>query len=822
MDQQNKTQHIKKTRTVCREITKKIILKSIPLAAYLGLSKIIVKLRFSECDAHFYLKTYPDITSKKINPYKHFLLHGKSEGKKIQPFFSIAEGATPFSNQKETVILTSHDATRSGAPILSINIAKALNQQFNLIIILLNGGCLYNSFKSNCFEIIQFHPKEQLTPYDFDCLIKQVIQKYKIKFSILNSIESQPILSSIAKHFIPSTLLIHEFPTYIRPKNKLTNALFSAGITIFPTKMLQDAHSNINIKEAIQRTHILPQGKSQIPIQQMSHNKRSDQIFSHVSKKNSDSKPFIILGAGKVEYRKGVDLFIATAVEIKRLNPDYNIQMVWVGDGFDPENDLDYSCYLQQQIEAFELKKCLSIFDACDDLENLYQKINLFYLSSRLDPMPNVAIDTMIRGIPLICFNKGSGAVEFLEQDQDTATCIIPHMSVVDSARKIIELYESPHYYALISNKLKTLAQNTFNMDAYVSKLIQLSTQQIAITKQESLDYHTLEKSPDFLDQFCMPGIDRSEVIRTYIRSWYSKIKPTRKPTPGFNQDIYALHHHCEARNVEPFTDYIRNGKPKGAWQDEVIQPQPSIQNKNTQPSCAIHIHAFYPDLLSEILNRLQCNASKYDFYISTTDENETIISNLLKKEIKNNQYLLKVVPNRGRDIGPFLTAFNQELQAYDVIGHIHTKRSLDLNNHDVSKAWMNFLLENLLGKKYPILDQILDRFEKQPKLGLIFPDDPHLIGWDKNQLFAEQLATQLNLSNLPKGRFNFPVGTMFWARPEALKPLFELNWTWDDYPEEPLLYDGSTLHAIERLIPTVVANQGFKHAVTYIPGISR
>jgi lipopolysaccharide biosynthesis protein len=79
-----------------------------------------------------------------------------------------------------------------------------------------------------------------------------------------------------------------------------------------------------------------------------------------------------------------------------------------------------------------------------------------------------------------------------------------------------------------------------------------------------------------------------------------------------------------------------------------------------------------------------------------------------------------------------------------------------------------------------------------------------------------------MGLENLPDGDFSFPVGTMFWARPRALKPMFELGLDWTDFPEEPLPYDGSILHAIERLLPLVAEAQGFSPAVTFVPSLTR
>ena len=43
------------------------------------------------------------------------------------------------------------------------------------------------------------------------------------------------------------------------------------------------------------------------------------------------------------------------------------------------------------------------------------------------------------------------------------------------------------------------------------------------------------------------------------------------------------------------------------------------------------------------------------------------------------------------------------------------------------------------------------------------------------------------------------PLGTIFWFRPAALKPLFDHDWQWEDFPPEPNDIDGTILHAIER-----------------------
>lgn len=60
----------------------------------------------------------------------------------------------------------------------------------------------------------------------------------------------------------------------------------------------------------------------------------------------------------------------------------------------------------------------------------------------------------------------------------------------------------------------------------------------------------------------------------------------------------------------------------------------------------------------------------------------------------------------------------------------------------------------------------------------------------------------------------------MFWARSEAMKPRFDLNLQWEDYPEEPLPIDGSMLHAMERLFGIVPSLKGYRTVVTRVEGV--
>jgi lipopolysaccharide biosynthesis protein len=239
--------------------------------------------------------------------------------------------------------------------------------------------------------------------------------------------------------------------------------------------------------------------------------------------------------------------------------------------------------------------------------------------------------------------------------------------------------------------------------------------------------------------------------------------------------------------------------------------------------SAALHVHFFYPELAGEFLQKLSTNRARCDLLLTTTTEKDAESLRTAMSDYQMGAVMVQIVPNRGRDIGAFLSAFGRErIARYDVIGHLHSKRSLVLGNDVTGETWREFLWQNLVGGLYPMVDVVLARFAAEPELGLVFPEDPHLPGWTDNFEAASGLARRMGIEEPLGPFFEFPVGTMFWARTKALAPLFDLKLDWDDYPDEPVPYDGTTLHALERLLPFAARHAGYGYATTHIPGVTR
>jgi rhamnosyltransferase len=113
--------------------------------------------------------------------------------------------------------------------------------------------------------------------------------------------------------------------------------------------------------------------------------------------------------------------------------------------------------------------------------------------------------------------------------------------------------------------------------------------------------------------------------------------------------------------------------------------------------------------------------------------------------------------------------------------------------------------------------------FEDSPRLGLIFPP-PVIHGlyqenvtnfWGINYKNTIELASRLGI-NVPIDNDNdplFPAGGMFWFRQKALKKIYDYDWKYGDFPDEPLPVDGSLGHAFERVYCYAAQSEGYYSA---------
>ena len=790
----------------------------------------IIENSLSEFDPEFYLKAYPDIANAGIDPKQHYLLHGRLEGRipcmpEVRHFGSVS---TDFDPSRENVLVVSHEASRTGAPILSLNLVRILKKQYNVLVLILGGGPLISSIRELGAVVIE-QGDMRYNNAIANIVIEDIVNKCDFKFALVNSIESRVVLPILAKRFIPSITLLHEFAAYTRPYNAFRDAFLWSGEAVFSARLtLQsalDQHPELGERFA----HVLPQGRCILPnevVDETIKTLEKSRLISALWPNPLNDKPFIVLGAGYVQLRKGVDLFIECASRLFRMGSPRNIHFVWVGKGYDPKNDVNYSVYLADQIERAGLSKNITFLDETSEIDFVYKESDLLLLTSRLDPLPNVAIDALNEGLPVLCFDKATGIADILTEGNLKEDCVAEYIDTQMLADKVYKLANDSMHYDNVSKKCKNLAGSIFDMEDYVKNLQNLAETVTVQVEQERQDVRDILDSKLLDINFCaLPTeLNRSltEIVREYVRSWATGIG-RRKPFAGFNPEVYRDFHGGSLLKSDPLAHYIRSGCPQGPWLYPVIRNTDLPLPVANSVRIALHLHVYYPDLLPLIIERLQNNIVRPDLFVSVPSEKclEEVSRQLAGYNGK--VISIEIVPNRGRDIGPFFSCFGSRIKSnYDFVGHLHTKKTADVEDSSMGANWYKFLLDNLLGgESGAMMDRILGFMSNTPTVGMVFPDDPNVVGWCENKPYATVFAKRLGIKEIPDS-ITFPVGTMFWARVDALINFLNMELSWDDYPEEPLPYDGSILHAMERLLPLGLANGVNQCALTNVCGVSR
>ena len=777
-----------------------------------------------------YLGLNPDLIGAISDPELHYRNHGIHEGRRYSILHKdFGRALTPG---RRTILIVNHDASKTGAPILGMNLIQEYRDRgFNVIAMFLGDGDIKDVVDGRDGIEVVFDPDYKTNSPLSANAVRSICHKTEIDFAIVNSIESRSALRPLAEYHIPSLALIHEFASYTRPSHAIPEAFMWAAHVVFSSPLTRTNSIESTPWALPYEPKVLPQGRCVLPPSHPEDSDDGDGVWQLRQLMRPDGSPdnlVVVLGMGTVHLRKGVDLFIQLASTVVKSAPELQIRFVWIGAAYDVDEDIHYSVYLDDQIKRSGLQDHLFIGSETPHLDVAYELADLFVVSSRLDPLPNVAIDSLLEAIPVLCYDNATGIAPFLKSIGLGDACVGAYLDAPDLGSKLIELASSPSKRKLVGEQSQEAAARTFDMDRYVDQLTETAQEASDQFKQEEADARTIRESGLVRYDFLWPpntDLQTPEaLIRWYVRSWATR-QATRKPMPGFHPEIFADHHSTSTPMADPFAEYIRAGQPRGPWSTSVIEASetlPPLADPGGGAS-ALHIHVFYPDLLESVLEHLASNRSKPDLYISCGQSTDLAAIESLLDRYDGRTSAVTSVPNRGRDLGPLLTDFGTKLiDNYEFVGHIHTKKTVDVADPDVGHRWFMFLLKNLLGDSgSPMLDQILAKFNSDPAIGMVFPDDPNAIGWSENREIAEDLAQRLNIGPLCDS-FNFPVGSMFWARSSAIKPLVDMGWTLDDFPPEPLPYDGTILHAVERILPFVAESQGFRVAVSNTHGLTR
>lgn len=261
---------------------------------------------------------------------------------------------------------------------------------------------------------------------------------------------------------------------------------------------------------------------------------------------------------------------------------------------------------------------------------------------------------------------------------------------------------------------------------------------------------------------------------------------------------------------------------------DYVLPSQAIDPQTHDRPRSAFIYHVYFMDLLEDTCHYIASLPEETDLYITSTEDKIPQIREYMQQHGISHQATFIPVINRGRDVSALLVAACPVVLSgkYDVIGFAHDKKSSQNqeNGHHgtESQGFAYKLMENTLGSE-AYVKNILTLFAENPRLGQVTPPPPyhalyfaHTIphDWGANyeitkELLEDRLGIHVPLS--PIKPTASAMGSCYWFRVEALKPLFEYGWKYEDFlPEGQMGEDGTISHAIERANGYICQSRGY------------
>ena len=344
------------------------------------------------------------------------------------------------------VVFISHQASRTGAPIVLLHLLRWLKQytSFELTIVLSEGGELEGEFQ----QVAETHIWQMYAPQSVWQGRWQRItgQQNKHQRRVLNR------LKQIAPDIIYANTIVSA-PLGIKLKQQLQCPLVchvhELGVVINEfigkdafTKLSVNIDSFIAVAEAVaanlHQQHQIPLVKISNVYEFVPVLDAHEFLLTRRRVRQELGIPngaFVVAGAGTIDWRKAPDLFIQVAQHVSG-SQGIPTAFIWLGgnlssvEGWRVQHDVIHSG-VEGQVHFLGSKA------------NPYDYLSaadVFLLTSREDPYPLVCLEAASLGKPIICFADSGGMPEFVEQD---CGFVIPYLRTDLMATAVLQLRDS-------------------------------------------------------------------------------------------------------------------------------------------------------------------------------------------------------------------------------------------------------------------------------------------------------------------------------------------------------------------------------------------
>lgn len=339
------------------------------------------------------------------------------------------------------ILFVSHDASRTGAPILFLNFIRWFkeNSPIPFEILLKSGGELEPVFaqlgKCTIYENEPVHLKNRPGHFKnkwWPIWNKRVqfISRYRragIGLIYSNTITNGEILHLLSGLKCKVITHVHELENYIHScgKDNLEKVVKYTDHYIAPSKA---------VKENLVLNHGIDGDKIDVIYEFLGEgllggSKISASRGNVLARLSIPVGAFVVGACGTTDWRKSPDLFVQLAGYVKRRYPEVPIYFLWVGGMITWE--------LEYDIKKLGLDNIRFVTHTREFIDYI-NCMDVFVLTSRIDPCPLVCLEAASLGKAVICFEGAGGMPEFVEED---AGFVAPYLGLEIMAEQVMALF---------------------------------------------------------------------------------------------------------------------------------------------------------------------------------------------------------------------------------------------------------------------------------------------------------------------------------------------------------------------------------------------
>jgi O-antigen biosynthesis protein len=330
---------------------------------------------------------------------------------------------------QRSILVVTHDCHPHGAQFLVLEmIRQLLRIGYRPVIIALDGGKMLEDFRRLGPLIVA----SACSAAEIDSFLTIWRNRGCID-SLTSTVVCGSILPTLKGHGYRVISLIHELSGVIKAMRQEKNAIQIAKLAdkiVFPARIVREQYESVAHLDP-GKVLIRPQGL----LRKNPYKGKNQEAHHKVCVRHGLSLDTqIVLSVGYLDERKGPDLFVEIASKVCERN--IKAFFIWVGH-VEPAMEQK----VRARIKQLGLKHKVLLLGFNAHPFDYYASASVYALTSREDPFPNVVLESVSVGVPVVAFENVTGAADFI---QEHGGRLARYLEPTDFADQLIELLGNP------------------------------------------------------------------------------------------------------------------------------------------------------------------------------------------------------------------------------------------------------------------------------------------------------------------------------------------------------------------------------------------